>query len=317
MPGLAPIALTELESFGEGLNRPEDVVVSRDGRVFCSNGPHIAEVLADGTLTSVGEVGGESNGINMTADGRIVVTDYSDRGGVRILDPDSGKVEVLAEEVEGRPLLYTNYPIVDSRESVWVSCSTQHEGWLQAIALGADDGYIVRIDPDGTAAVVAEGLQFANGLALDADERYLYCCQTSPGNVVRFRIGDDRDLGPMEDYGPPMGERRPDEYSEEVGMRAFADPEMQRRWGLTDGCGFDAEGNLWVTVVTSHRVSVITPDQQLITVIDDPEASVMRMPTNVSWGGHDLRDLYIGSIAMNHVIRLRSPIPGLPLAHQR
>lgn len=314
---IEPIPLSEIKTVGEGLGRPEDVVVSKDGRVFVSHQEQLAELGPDGSVRAFGEDLGECNGINMLTDGRVVTTDYTTRGGVRAVDPDSGKVEVLAQEAAGRNLAYTNYPVVDSQGSIWVSCSTQHEGWLQAISTGADDGFIVRIDPDGSSSVVAEGVVFANGMALDADESYLYCCQTSPGNVVRFAINDDRTLGPKEDYGPPMGERRPDEYSEEAGMQAFTDPAIQRRWGLTDGCGFDQEGNLWVTVVTAGRISVITPDQELVTVIDDPEGEVVQMPTNVSWGGDGLTDLYIGTIGATRILKVTSPIPGLPLVHQR
>lgn len=314
---IEPIPLSELEPVGQGLSRPEDVVVGKDGRVFVSHQERLAEIDADGSIRPFGDDLGECNGINMLPDGRIVTTDYTERGGVRTVDPDSGKVEVLAEEVDGRRLMYTNYPVVDRQGSIWVSCSTQHSGWLQALSLGADDGFIVRIDPDGTTTLSAEGLQFANGMALDADETHLYCCQTAPGNVVRFAINGDRTLGPTEDYGPPMGERRADEYTEEAGMQAFTDPATQHRWGLTDGCGFDAEGNLWVTVVTSGRISAITPEGELLTVIDDPDGQTLLMPTNVSWGGPDLTDLYIGTIAGNQVWKATSPVPGLPLAHQR
>ena len=292
-------------------------MVSGDGRVFVSHQQQLAEILADGSIRAFGDDLGESNGINMLGDGRIVVADYTDRGGVRAVDPDSGKVEVLAEAVEGRRLTYANYPIVDSLGSVWASCSTQSAAWFQALAVARDDGFIVRIDLDGAVTLVADGLQFANGLALDAGEEYLYCCQTALGNVVRLPIGEDRTLGPKEDYGPPMGERRPDEYTEDAAMAAFMDPEMQRRWGLTDGCGFDAAGNLWVTVVTSGRVCAITPERELITVIDDPAGELVKMPTNVSWGGDGLTDLYIGSIGSDYVLKARSPVPGLPLAHQR
>jgi SAM-dependent methyltransferase len=43
----------------------------------------------------------------------------------------------------------------------------------------------------------------------------------------------------------------------------------------------------------------------------------MVWPTNVSWGGDDLRDVYIGSVRKDYVLHARSPVPGLPLAHQR
>ena len=85
----------------------------------------------------------------------------------------------------------------------------------------------------------------------------------------------------------------------------------------TDGCGFDQEGNLWVTLVLANRIVAIRPSGEVVTVLSDPRGELMRSPTNVSWGGPDLRDLYIGSVVNDYVVKTRSPIPGLPLVHQR
>jgi len=43
----------------------------------------------------------------------------------------------------------------------------------------------------------------------------------------------------------------------------------------------------------------------------------MSWPTNVSWGGRDMRDLYIGTIRRDCVLHARSPVPRLPLVPQR
>ncbi len=94
-------------------------------------------------------------------------------------------------------------------------------------------------------------------------------------------------------------------------------PEVRSQLGMTDGCGFDQAGNLWVTLVMANKIVAITPAGEVITMLADPEGRTMRSPTNVSWGGKDLRDLYIGSIATDYVVKVRSPIPGLPLVHQR
>ena len=72
--------------------------------------------------------------------------------------------------------------------------------------------------------------------------------------------------------------------------------EWRSRLGLTDGCGFDVDGKLWVTLVMANKVVAITPEGEVVTMLDDPEGKLMRNPTNVSWGGDGLRDLYIGSI---------------------
>jgi len=63
-------------------------------------------------------------------------------------------------------------------------------------------------------------------------------------------------------------------------------------------------------------VVVITPDEKVVTVISDPGGRLMRSPTNVSWGGADLCDLYIGSIATDYVLHARTEVPGVPLVHQ-
>ena len=94
-------------------------------------------------------------------------------------------------------------------------------------------------------------------------------------------------------------------------------PAQRGQLGATDGCGFDQDGNLWVTLPMANKVVAINPAGDVFTVLSDPEGRIMRTPTNVSWGGVDLRDLYIGSIATDYVVHVRSPIPGMPLVHQR
>jgi gluconolactonase len=92
---------------------------------------------------------------------------------------------------------------------------------------------------------------------------------------------------------------------------------MLNRLGLTDGCGFDVEGNLWVTLVAANKVVAITPAGRVETLLDDPEGIVMNQPTNVAWGGPDMHNLYIGSIATDYVLEARCPVAGMTLAHQR
>ena len=87
--------------------------------------------------------------------------------------------------------------------------------------------------------------------------------------------------------------------------------------GLPDGCGFDQEGNLWVTLPVANKLVAITPDGSLETISHDPGGETLMVPSNVSWGGDDMRDLYVGSIATNYVLKMRSPVPGMPLVHQR
>jgi len=163
------LSLDSLSKVGVGARRPEDVVVSRDGRIWLSDqGSACAEVLDDGTLRRIGRAGGAPNGINMDAQGRIVIANFGGpddgRGPLQRLDPESGEVEILVEEINGRTLFGANYPVIDRQGQIWCSHSTW--GPLDQAFGGMHDGIVFRLDPDGSVTVVAEGIAFANGWGL-------------------------------------------------------------------------------------------------------------------------------------------------------
>ena len=88
-------------------------------------------------------------------------------------------------------------------------------------------------------------------MALDRDERYLYVARTLAADAVRFPIVGGS-LGGQEQFGPALGSRRPDDFGPHAAA-LLGDPQVGRRWGMADGCAFDAEGNLWVTMVLADR----------------------------------------------------------------
>ena len=305
---LAKIPLSGLTKRGVGLQRPEDVVVSRDGRVWASDeASACAEILADGTLRRVGKAGGKPNGINMDREGRILIANFAldttDPGGLQRLDARTGAIEALCLEVGGRTLRASNYPLIDRAGNIWCSHSTYDR---VRSSEGSGDGFVYRVRPDGRAEIMAEGFHFTNGLAMDPDERHLYVCQTVGCDVVRLPIRSDGTLGPPERYGPSLG------------GPAIENPTVEQRatQGATDGCGFDQEGNLWVTLVRANKLIAITPAGKVEVIIQDPTGDLMDWPTNVTFGGSDLRDLYIGSVRKDYVLHARSPVPGAPLVHQ-
>jgi gluconolactonase len=306
----APIPSCAFQKIAQGIDRPEDVVVGRDGRVFAADHQcAVAELMADGGFRRMGPKGGAPNGINMDAQGRIVIANFGiydrEEGPLQRFDPASGRHETLLDEVEGRRLTSSNYPVIDSAGNIWCANSTHAETWPAALD-GRADGFIFVLRPDGSAAIVADGLKFPNGMALSADEQWLYCAQTTGADVLRFPVLPGGRLAPGERYGPVLGVlARPGE--------AGVDP---ADLGYTDGIGFDAEGALWVCLPAANKVVAITPGLEVVTVIHDPTGETVNHPTNVTWGGADLRDLYIGSIRADYVLKARSPVAGQPLVHQ-
>ncbi len=260
---LTPIPAEAFTKIAVGIDRPEDVVVSPDGRVFASDHQcAVAEIFPDGAFKRLGPRGGAPNGLNMDRQGRILIANFGiyDRedGPLQRFDPATGQHETLLAEVDGKRLTSSNYPVIDAAGNIWCANSTHAETWPQALD-GRTDGFIFVLRPDGSSSIVAEGLKFPNGLAL------------SPAETL----------------------------------------------GYTDGVGMDAEGNVWVCLPAANKVVAILPSLEVVTVIHDPSGEIVNHPTNVTWGGVDLKDLYIGSIRANYVLKGRSPVAGEPLAHQR
>jgi len=307
---LAPIPTGAFRKIAVGIDRPEDVVVGRDGRVFASD--HrcaVAEIFPDGSFKRLGPRGGAPNGINMDRQGRIVIANFGvyDQapGPLERFDPATGHRETLLAEVGGKRLTSANYPVIDRAGNIWCANSTHAQTWPQALD-GRTDGFIFVLRPDGGSDIVAEGLKFPNGLALSADERTLYCAQTSGADVMAFEVLSGAKLGPGRRYGPVLGA---------LAVRGEPPPDPDTL-GYTDGVGLDAEGNLWVCLPAANKVVAITPSGAVETVFHDPSGQVVNHPTNVTWGGDDLMDLYIGSIRADYVLKARSPVAGQPLVHQ-
>jgi gluconolactonase len=307
---LQEIPTDDFRKIAVGIDRPEDVVVGKDGRVFASDHQcAVAEIFPDGSFARMGPRGGAPNGINMDRQGRILIANFGiydrEEGPLQRFDPATGVHENLLTEVEGRRLTSANYPVMDRAGNIWCANSTHAETWPQALD-GRTDGFIFVLRPDGSTSIVAEGLKFPNGLALSADDKTLYCAQTSGADVLAFPVQGDR-LGRGERYGPVLGRlMRPGETPEAHGGDI----------GYTDGVGMDAEGNLWVCLPASNKVVAIRPDGAVETVFHDPSGETINHPTNVTWGGGDLRDLYIGSIRAGYVLKARSPVAGQPHVHQ-
>ena len=115
---------------------------------------------------------------------------------------------------------------------------------------------------------------------------------------------------------PRSGRDGADEFGADAAA-LLGDAQASRRWGMADGCALDGQGNLWVTLILANKIVAITPEGHVTVVIEDPEGKVVNAPTSVAWGGANMRDVYIGSIATPYVLKGRSSVPGMPMVHQR
>lgn len=288
---LIKISLDDVELFGRELQRPEGVMVARDGTVWCAHGGGgCTRIDRDGSCETLFGLGGQPNGICIDVDGSLVVANIGG-GCVQRLYPD-GRVEMLADSFDGRNFTTPNFPLIDSRGRLWVTNSTRRNDYKTALRKPQPDGSLCLV-VDGAATEAAGDLNFANGVALDSENRFVYVAETFGRRVVRYEINGDHRLGAAEQYGPALGES-----------------------GHPDGIAFDAAGNLWVTLPSMNALGVIDPDGRWSIVLDDAQGTKFMRPTNICFGGADLRTAYVGSLRGESLLRFRVPHPGLPLVHQ-
>jgi gluconolactonase len=275
---------------GADLARPECVLATRDGTLFCSDSRGgVTRIDADGQQSVIGNMGGAPNGLALERGGTILVANIDD-GALHRLHPD-GRAVVVLDRLDGKKLGAVNFVYRDG-ERIWVTISTRTEPRREAMEKGIADGYVVLIE-NGKAQIAADGFVFTNEVRVDRMRKHLYVAETGKGRVVRLPLAADGTLGPMETYGP----------------------ETLFPGARTDGIAFDEDGNLWVTEVGRNGLYVISPDGACRKVFEDPDAKLIDFPASVCFAGPDLRTAYIGSIRMKRLAQFRAPVAGEPLSH--
>ena len=154
------------------------------------------------------------------------------------------------------------------------------------------NGHVYRLRPNGKAEPFAGPLAFPNGLALSADERYLFVAQSLRNDVLRIEIRPDGRPG------------RPKVYAHNLDR-------------VPDGLALDSKGNLYVTCYASDNVYKVSPRGRVSLLAYDPLGAMLARPTNAAFGGKGGDELYFANLGRWHICRARVGVEGQPLAHQR
>jgi sugar lactone lactonase YvrE len=152
-----------------------------DGRVL--------QVSRDGQVVEVARTGGRPLGLEWLPDGRVLVCDAV--RGLLALEPSSGRFEVLADSVDGERFAFCNNAAVSSDGTIYFTDSSRRFGvdtWRGVVLEHAGDGRLLRRTPDGALDVVCDGLEFANGVALSADESWAAVAQTGGYSLERVTL---------------------------------------------------------------------------------------------------------------------------------
>jgi gluconolactonase len=279
-----------------GFKGPEGVVVDREGGVYGGGADGIIRRLSpDGRVTELARTGGRPAGMALDRQGNLFVCDVGKSAVLKITP--GGEVSLFADQVGAVKLCLPNFPVFDADGNLYVTNSTDHtltgmEDVAAEIRNPVPKGALVRLRPDGRGEVVVTGLYFANGVAIDPREEYVYVLQSTRNDCVRIAMRKDGTHGQPEQYGENLG-------------------------GLPDGMAFDAEGYLIVTLPMDNRLVVLDPAGKLSTLVDDREGKTLLAPTNCAFGGPDFDDLFIAHIEADRVSKLHLGHKGHPLYDRR
>jgi sugar lactone lactonase YvrE len=170
---------------------PEDVVVDAEGRIITGvDDGRILRISPDGRyVETVADTGGRPLGIELDpAGGGLIVCDAR-RGLLRV---DGGDVHTL---VDAGDMLFCNNAAVATDGTIYFSDSSRRFGlehWRADILEHSGTGRLFRRDPDGRVELLLDGLQFANGVALAADESFVAVAETGGYVVRRLWLTGDR-----------------------------------------------------------------------------------------------------------------------------
>jgi len=318
---------------GRDLQRPECILAEPDGTLWSADARGgVVRIASDGSQDVITQrrsahfehAGSEAtrylngtlpNGLAFARNGDFLISNFG-TDCLEIMSRD-GTTRVLADDIDGAPIGKVNFVLRDSRDRIWITVSTRVKNWMHALRTDLPDGYLARFE-DGRFRIVADGFHFTNEIRFDANEEFLYVVETTGGCITRLRIDDRGEVRGREIFGPRS-----------LGAGAWP-----------DGIAFDSAGNLWGTLVYSDKLFVLTPEGDMRVLLDEGDPArvgaleqafldnavtedvlfatgrgMAPWMASVTFGGPDLRTVYIGSLKGSRIPFFQAPAPGLPMVH--
>jgi gluconolactonase len=262
------IAIDRFEIFANGLDHPECLAFDREGILWAGGEVgQIYRVGRDGQADTVASLGGFSGGLAWTPDDSALYVCNPAHGVVRV--QRSGKWSVFAAD-----MICPNYGLFDSRGNYWVTDSGH---WKKR------NGRLLRFGPDGSRDEIGGPWGYTNGLALSADERFLFLVESDTDRIFRIDVR----TGGAEVYAGEVGR-------------------------LPDGLTLDAAGNLYAGCYASDDIYRISLAREKTLYAYDRWAILLSRPTNLQF--HE-GYIYVSNLGRTTITRARVGVAGKPLAN--
>ncbi len=187
-------------------------------------GEAVHTVTLSGSMTTLPVPGHSPSGLGFRPDGTLLIASTERR---QVLRYDGDTVVVLADLSDLVPAALGDM-VIDGHGRAYVGSQAR------------TNGVIVRIDPDDRVTVVAEHLDFPNGMVITPDGSTLIVAESTARRLSAFTIRPDGSL---------------------TDRRVFADGLD----GPPDGLAIDAEGGVWAALTLAEEFQRIAPDGSAIT----------------------------------------------------
>ena len=213
-----------------------------DGRWWVSDfyRHQVLAVTTDGKEETVLTVEQQPSGLGWMPDGSMIVVSMLDRRLLRH-DPASGKTEQHADlsQLAGG---HVNDMVVDRKGHAYVG----NFGFDLMAGEQPRPAALIHVDPEGTASIAAEDMQFPNGSVVTEDGSTLIVGETMGGRYTAFDIADDGSL---------------------ANRRIWA----QLEGAGPDGCGLDAENHIWAADALNGRCIRVAEGGAIVDEARPPE----------------------------------------------
>lgn len=289
--------------FADNLSAPEGPVSLPDRSwLVVEMGPDrgcVTHISADGLSRRMIERTGRPNGLAIDQYGAIWVAESRNPPSLQRIDAQ-GQVEIFLTECRGEPFLFPNDLAIGPDQKLYMTDSgILYEDFLINNEVRPDyrtaklNGKVYAIDVRSKAIdLIDSELRFANGIAFGPGGA-LYVSESSTGMVYRYRQKNGMIVGDRESFGNVI------------------DPDQPGGYRGADGMAFGANGHLYVAVYGQGDVTVLDHNGSVIERIATEGAN----PTNVAFGAHSEKRIYVTEIERGAILAFDVPTGGLPLPH--
>ncbi|BAY41045.1 SMP-30/gluconolaconase/LRE domain-containing protein [Nostoc sp. NIES-2111] len=205
------------------------------------------------------DVGDVVGAIALAGTNRLIM---AQRHGLTFLNLDNGEVIPIIQIETDKPKNRFN----DGK------CDRQGRFWFGSLSPGKPEANLYRYDPDGSLHLMETGLTISNGLGWSPDQKTFYLTDSPQQKIYAYNF--DAVTGKISD------------------RRIFVN--LTGESFYPDGMAIDNQGNIWSAMWDGWCVICFNPQGKEISRIKLP----VQRPTSCTFGGEDLRTLYITSASV-------------------